>query len=377
MQLWKKNFLITLAVFTLLLSVGISALVNILFYEEYQREIQNIRTEKNTLLNLLSIEENSISAENLYYLGENLQSEGRYLKIESEYAEILEDTFPVSLNMREQPVFLIRHGETPYLIFRDVIYQEEQSWNFFYGKDIHVLYQAHRQRLIASWAVFLLLLTFTGIIQYLAMKKIYLPISQISHELRNPLTVIQGYAQYLRTGILTEEDRTFAEDQLIREAANLRKTADKLLIMGNLREGRIRSQNLPMDHLLKDIQKQYPSMKIENQILSIQGDETLLKCLLGNLIANALHYSDQVQLYTKNNQIMIWNGGPSIDKKTLQMLNRRKSPNANQIKGNGIGLQICRDILRLYKGKLQYHIPAQGGTEACITLPLSMITLKP
>ncbi len=196
MQLWKKNFLITLAVFTLLLSVGISALVNILFYEEYQREIQNIRTEKNTLLNLLSIEENSISAENLYYLGENLQSEGRYLKIESEYAEILEDTFPVSLNMREQPVFLIRHGETPYLIFRDVIYQEEQSWNFFYGKDIHVLYQAHRQRLIASWAVFLLLLTFTGIIQYLAMKKIYLPISQISHELRNPLTVIQGYAQY-------------------------------------------------------------------------------------------------------------------------------------------------------------------------------------
>ena len=34
MQLWKKNYLLTLAIFTLLLSLGISALVSVLFYEE-------------------------------------------------------------------------------------------------------------------------------------------------------------------------------------------------------------------------------------------------------------------------------------------------------------------------------------------------------
>lgn len=53
MQLWKKNYLITLAVFTLFLSVGISLLVNLIFFEEYQQEIQNTMTEKNTLLSLL------------------------------------------------------------------------------------------------------------------------------------------------------------------------------------------------------------------------------------------------------------------------------------------------------------------------------------
>ena len=61
MQLWKKNYLITLAVFTLFLSVGISLLVNLIFFEEYQQEIQNTMTEKNTLLSLLSLDETSFS----------------------------------------------------------------------------------------------------------------------------------------------------------------------------------------------------------------------------------------------------------------------------------------------------------------------------
>ena len=68
MQLWKKNYLITLAVFTLFLSVGISLLVNLIFFEEYQQEIQNTMTEKNTLLSLLSLELPSLkTAVSIFY----------------------------------------------------------------------------------------------------------------------------------------------------------------------------------------------------------------------------------------------------------------------------------------------------------------------
>ena len=84
MQLWKKNYLITMTVFTLLLATGISLLVNILFYGEYQREIQSVHTEKSTLLKLLSMKDLSSLEENLFYLGENLRSDNRYFKIESE-----------------------------------------------------------------------------------------------------------------------------------------------------------------------------------------------------------------------------------------------------------------------------------------------------
>ena len=72
MQLWKKNYLITLAVFTLFLSVGISLLVNLIFFEEYQQEIQNTMTEKNTLLSLLSLDETSFSEkrQSLFFIGQ-------------------------------------------------------------------------------------------------------------------------------------------------------------------------------------------------------------------------------------------------------------------------------------------------------------------
>ena len=376
MQLWKKNYLITMTVFTLLLATGISLLVNILFYGEYQREIQSVHTEKSTLLKLLSMKDLSSLEENLFYLGENLRSDNRYFKIESEGQEILEDTFPFSFGQTDAPAILVRHKEGFYLIFHDTLRQEEQSWEFFYGKDVRARYTSHERRLLISWGIFLLLLFLVGIIQYLAMKRIYLPVSQISHELRNPLTIIQGYAQYLRTGILTEEDRIFAEDQLIQEAASLRKTADKLLIMGNLREGRIRSQNISMDMLLNDLQTQYPSLKIENHIASVQADETLIKSLLGNLLANAFRHSEQVSLRTQGSQIIIWNGGSSIDPRTLNRLNRRKSPAPDTVIGNGIGISICHDILRIYHGRLRYRIPSAGGTEAVITLPPALIREK-
>lgn len=376
MQLWKKNYLITMTVFSLLLSIGISLLVSVLFYGEYQREIQSVRMEKNTFRNLLSMENTSAFQENLFYLGENLRSDNRYLKIESEDQNIVENTFPFSWEKTDTSTFLIRQEGQPYLIFCDTINQGKQSWKFFYGKNIQPLYDSHRQRVLVSWGIFLLLLLLTGSILYLAMKRIYLPISQISHELRNPLTVIQGYAQYLRTGILTEEDRLFAEDQLIQEAANLKKTADKLLIMGNLREGRIHSQSILLDPLLNDLHFQYPALKIENHIFSIHADETLIKSLLGNLVSNAFHYSSQVTLRTQKNQIMIWNGGSSMDSKTLTRLNKRKSPDPASVKGNGIGLSICHDILRMYHGKLQYRIPSSGGTEVVITLPSSIIREK-
>ena len=89
MQLWKKNYLITLAVFTLFLSVGISLLVNLIFFEEYQQEIQNTMTEKNTLLSLLSLDETSFSENgSLYFLSDNLKNDGKYLLIASNRSQI-------------------------------------------------------------------------------------------------------------------------------------------------------------------------------------------------------------------------------------------------------------------------------------------------
>ena len=123
MQLWKKNYLITLAVFTLFLSVGISLLVNLIFFEEYQQEIQNTMTEKNTLLSLLSLDETSFSENgSLYFLSDNLKNDGKYLLIASENSRELVNSFPFLSNRSQIPllytvmkVFLTWFLQTPWI----------------------------------------------------------------------------------------------------------------------------------------------------------------------------------------------------------------------------------------------------------------------
>ncbi|CCX59407.1 putative uncharacterized protein [Blautia hydrogenotrophica CAG:147] len=374
MQLWKKNYLITLAVFTLFLSVGISLLVNLIFFEEYQQEIQNTMTEKNTLLSLLSLDETSFSENGgLYFLSENLKNDEKYLRIASENSRELVNSFPFSLKSFPESAFVYRHEGVPYLVLADTLDSGQNTLDFYYGKALSSVYASHRIRLASAFLVFLLLTFLVGFGLYITMKKIYMPVSQISHELRNPLTVIQGYAQYLRDGCLTEEDRCFAEDQLIAQTDNLKKIVEKILIMGNLREGRILNQRLVLDRLLRDIQTQYPSLVIESHEKYIFGDETLLKALLSNLISNALQSGDSVRLRIYQNKISVWNDGEA-DPKILDALNKRKNLDVSQIKGSGIGVGICRDIVHLYHGKLQYQIPEQGGTEAVVIFPSSMLT---
>ncbi|MFR3035132.1 MAG: sensor histidine kinase, partial [Blautia hydrogenotrophica] len=351
-----------------------SLLVNLIFFEEYQQEIQNTMTEKNTLLSLLSLDETSFSENgSLYFLSDNLKNDGKYLLIASKNSRELVNSFPFSLKSFPDSASVYRHEGVPYLVLADTLDLGQNTLDFYYGKALSSVYTSHRIRLASAFLVFLLLTFLVGFGLYITMKKIYMPVNQISHELRNPLTVIQGYAQYLRDGCLTEEDRCFAEDQLIAQTDNLKKIVEKILIMGNLREGRILNQRLVLDRLLRDIQTQYPSLVIESHEKYIFGDETLLKALLSNLISNALQSGDSVRLRIYQNKISVWNDGEA-DPKILDALNKRKNLDVSQIKGSGIGVGICRDIVHLYHGKLQYQIPEQGGTEAVVIFPSSMLT---
>ena len=94
MQLWKKNYLISLAIILILLSAGTSILVNVVFYTQYQQEIQNTLTESSTLVSILSADAKAFSENDaLYYLGENLAKDQKYIQLVS---LLLPERFPKS-----------------------------------------------------------------------------------------------------------------------------------------------------------------------------------------------------------------------------------------------------------------------------------------
>lgn len=211
-----------------------------------------------------------------------------------------------------------------------------------------------------------------GCMLYYTMKRINRPVSQISHELRTPLTGIRGYAEYLMLGNLTEEDRFYAAGEIVDSAVNLEEIVEKLLIMGNVKEGRVEIKTIKLAPIFENLQEKYPKIKIHCQLETIKADHVLFSCLIENLTANAVRAGDTVKLILDARGICVWNDGEVLDDKTLRKMNGKGGGfyggNYKQEsidKSHGYGIELCREIAGVHGWKLVYSV-VDGGIAATI-----------
>ena len=94
-------------------------------------------------------------------------------------------------------------------------HSRDQNAELCYAKNLAGFYGKQYKILAGTAAAMLLISAIVGALLYQAMKRIYRPVSNISHELKTPLTSVMGYAQYLsQTSRLSEADRKFAQQQI-------------------------------------------------------------------------------------------------------------------------------------------------------------------
>lgn len=372
MQLWKKNYIAVFAGVLFLLAVGTGSFVGMFFYEGFRQELKNSLSQKKMLQDIITSEEEEKS--NLILLGNSLKESGQYIRLKDNTGIVWIDTMP--FQERNKKSQLVKSKGREFIVFKDEIFSEEWGAEFVYARDVSFLYSGHKHRI---WTV-VGMLVFSGIVLggifYKIMKKIYTPINQIAHELKTPLTAIQGYGQYLMAAVLEKEDEYFAKRQIILESVKLREIIDRLLIMGNIREGKVRITKICADVFFRKIEQEYKGILIENQVQWIWGDEILLSCLFRNLISNGRRRRDQVIILASKEKISVWNNGESMEKRKMERLNKNKQLSPGEFEGSGYGIEICREIMRLHKGRLAYNIPEQGGTEAVLVFPKKSIIEK-
>mgnify|MGYP007062592016 CR=1 FL=1 len=73
----------------------------------------------------------------------------------------------------------------------------------------------------------------------------------------------------------------FAAQQMEQSAREMNDIVEKLLIMGGVREGRVLMQKIDLAHMLNDIQSLYPYIEVNCMRDFLQGDRTLVRCMLG------------------------------------------------------------------------------------------------
>jgi two-component system, OmpR family, phosphate regulon sensor histidine kinase PhoR len=215
-------------------------------------------------------------------------------------------------------------------------------------------------------------------------------VSNVSHELKTPLTSIQGFAETLLT--MNPNDPKFKEFlQIISsESDRLTNLINDILLLSEVENMKIQSPSktvmlLPLVHeistLLKSQQKPDVTLQIEIESkIGIRIEEFQLRQILLNLLSNAIKYTDQGSITirahneTKRSVLVIEDTGigiPTEDQgRVFERFYRVDKDRSRATGGTGLGLSIVKHIVESYRGQLYLDSEVGKGTTVTVIFPV-------
>ncbi|WFA08352.1 ATP-binding protein [Tissierella sp. Yu-01] len=217
--------------------------------------------------------------------------------------------------------------------------------------------------------------------------------ANVTHELKTPLTSINGYAEMIASGITDEEDTIKFANTILKEGTRLLGLIDQVLSLSKIEGQVIESKGVFEDIDLYEITKNIVS-RFDQSIISrniqldfqgesaiIKGNRSMIEDLISNLIDNAIKYNKidgKVELnISKKEKIAIINvkdtgmGIPDEDKeRVFERFYRVDKSRSKKITGTGIGLSIVKHIVEYHKGNIKLNSEINKGTEIEIGLPI-------
>ncbi len=213
-------------------------------------------------------------------------------------------------------------------------------------------------------------------------------ISDISHELKTPLTIIQGYAELLN------EDKNLtnksAAKLILEQSKHMASIINDLLTLSSLEN---KSKSLKFESV--SFKKLFSKLEQDSKILlknknitlnfqasskEIRADASDMYTLLMNLLTNAIRYTDKgivnIKWIVKSKitpQLIVSDTGIGIPKSSLnKILDRfyRVDPSRSRLTGGtGLGLSIVKEIVDSHDCKLLVSSKENVGTEFIIEFP--------
>jgi signal transduction histidine kinase len=216
-------------------------------------------------------------------------------------------------------------------------------------------------------------------------------VATVSHDLRTPLGFIKGYTTTLLREDTNWDVPTYREFLGIidDEADRLQELIDNLLDSSRLQSGTLQMnlQTVRLDVVLRDMIQRSQlrdmdvdiKLEIENQGVLVQADPMRLGQVFDNLLNNAAKYAPGsvvvVKLFEEDGQakLKVSDDGPGIEKEHLEKIFQRfyRVPETRMaVRGSGLGLYICRQIIVAHNGTITAESGTGKGTVFHITLPI-------
>ena len=220
----------------------------------------------------------------------------------------------------------------------------------------------------------------------------------VAHELKTPLTSIQGYAQALLDGaVRSPEEAEHAARVIHEEAERMRRLVDDLLYLSRLESGQLQLECAPV-HVPTLLQTAAERVAWQAQeggrelrllmgidIPIIQGDARRLEQVLANLLDNALRHTPPGGRITlgarwslEHVTLSVHNTGSYIPPEHLPRIFERfyqvdpARTREGRLRTSGLGLAIAREIVAAHGGRISAGSDPDTGTEFTVVLSTSV-----
>jgi len=209
--------------------------------------------------------------------------------------------------------------------------------------------------------------------------------SDIAHELKTPLTVINGEIDLALRG---DKDKNSLKNSLTilqKQSKQLEKLVQNLLMLNRYKQSDLEKKFSPTQleeivlEILEDKQSIIKNKKIKvlvNKLepITINANKALIKVLFANLIDNAIKYTPtnkkvEIELFKdKNIYFIVKDEGIGIEESKLSKITKRfyraDEARSKKIEGFGLGLSIAQEIANLHNARLQFNSKINVGTIA-------------
>ncbi|MEE1431026.1 MAG: HAMP domain-containing sensor histidine kinase [Clostridia bacterium] len=358
LKLWEKSFLLTFCVFFILLNIAFGIWSVYQFKSALTREMEFCRAEAQQLTARISaVNEKAPSELEMERLLHFYSGRQTYLKIIFDGEQWM-NSFPDDAILAEHNG-TVRVGNDTFYYYDSLLDAgtRDQNAELCYAKNLAGFYGKQYKILAGTAAAMLLISAIVGALLYQAMKRIYRPVSNISHELKTPLTSVMGYAQYLsQTSRLSEADRKFAQQQILQEAYYMKDIVDRVLTLDSIKNTGIHREVISMEPLLEELCQLDDGISIESSLDTLECDPVLMKSMLLNLVNNGLRESKSVQITASAEGITISNEAPALTARDVRHLNQGELLSREKIKNSGYGIPLCHEIAKLHGWKLEYTL---------------------
>jgi PAS domain S-box-containing protein len=223
----------------------------------------------------------------------------------------------------------------------------------------------------------------------------------LSHELRNPLNAVIGWAQILRSAAVSPERATQGLEVIERNARAEAQMVESLLDLSRVSAGKLELNKERVDiasvvQTATEAARPVASAKgltldvvVSSSPAIIVGDDGRLQQVIGNLLSNALKFTPsggrvQIRLDRVDSriQIQVADDGEGISADFLPLVFERftqaDTGKERRYAGLGLGLAIVRELVHAHGGTVAAESPGEGkGSTFTVMLPVAAVANVP